>query len=130
VSRIIKSVRLLFLIFAGAALFSHMIIPHDHHFTCPVSGAKDYCPAGNERSDHHPLFPGHCHAFNDLAADKFSHVVIRQYNHSGFAAIVWFPDYVIPAVHISQTVLPSSDKPFQQVFIPELFPFRGPPAIS
>jgi hypothetical protein len=130
VSRIFKSVRLIFLLFAGLALVSHIIIPHDHHFACTVSGVKDSCPAGDERSDRHPLIPGHCHAFNDLAAEKFSHVVIRLYNHSGFATIIWFPDYIIPGVHISQTILPASDKPFQQILIPDLFPFRGPPSIS
>jgi hypothetical protein len=130
VSRIFKSIRLIFLLLAGLALVSHTIIPHDHHFSCPVTGVKDSCPAENERSDHRPLFPGHCHAFNDLAAEKFSNVVIRHHNHSGFATIIWLPDYIIPGVHISQTVLPASDKPFQQIFITDFFPFRAPPAHS
>jgi hypothetical protein len=130
VSRIFKSIRLLFLLFAGMALLFHMIIPHDHHFSCPESGVRDSCPVQNERSDHHPLLPGHCHAFNDLAAEKFSPVIIRQYNQYGIATIIWLPDYIIPGVHISPTILPASDKPFQQIFIPDLFPFRGPPVIS
>ena len=130
VSRIFKSIRLLFLLFAGAALVFHMLIPHDHHFSFQESGVKDSCPAGNERSDHHPLFPEHCYAFNDLAAEKFSPFIIRQNNQSGFATIIWFPDYIIPGLHISPAVLPASDKPFQQILIPDLFPFRGPPVIS
>ena len=130
VSSIFKSIRLLFLLFAGVAVISHMIIPHDHHFSYPESGVKDTCPIENERSGHHPLFPGHCHAFNDLSSENFPPVIIRQHNQDGIVTIIWFPDYIIPGVHISQTVLPASDKPFQQIFIPDLFLFRGPPSIS
>jgi hypothetical protein len=109
---------------------AHMIIPHDHHFSYPESGVQDFCPAENGRSGHHPLFPVHCHAFNDLAADKFSPVAIPQHNPDGITTIIWLPDYIIPAITISQTVLPASDKPFLQIIIPDLFPFRAPPSVS
>ena len=107
-----------------------MIIPHDHHFTYPESRAKDFCPSDNERSGHHPLFPVHCHAFNDMAADKFSPVAIPQHNQNGITTIIWLPDYIIPGVQLSQTILPASGKPLYQIFVPDLFPFRAPPSIS
>lgn len=129
-SNIFKTIRHLFLLFAGLALISHMIIPHDHHFSFPENGMKDSCPVQGERSDHHPILPGHCSACNDLAAEKFSPVIIRQYCQVGFATVIWFPDYIIPGLHIFQTVLPASDMPFQQIYIPDFFPFRAPPSFS
>jgi hypothetical protein len=107
-----------------------MIIPHDHHYSFSENGMKDSCPLSNERHGHHPLLPGHCHAFNDLAAEKFSPFINGHCTQTGFATVIWFPDYIIPGLQISHAVLPSSDKPFQQISIPDLFPFRAPPSLS
>ena len=130
VNRLFKSIRLLFLLFAGVAMVSHTIIPHDHHFSCSEGGVKDTCPVENERSGHHPLFPGHCHAFNDLAAEKFIPINIRLDIQNAFVTVIWYPDYIIPGVQISQTSLPAFDKPFQQIFVTDFFPLRAPPSIS
>ncbi|HEX7494819.1 MAG TPA: hypothetical protein VF346_11410 [Bacteroidales bacterium] len=68
--RIIRYMRTFFLFLAVALLNAHMIIPHDHHLT-----DSDFCqgkkyPVSKDRTTHHPSFPAHCHAFNDLASEK------------------------------------------------------------
>lgn len=128
--RFCKSIRNHFLLLAGFVIITHMIIPHDHHMSFPESGIKDNCPVSDKKTDHHPLIPSHCYAFNDLAAEKFTPVIIRQFDQIGFAAVIWYPDYIIPGEHLSQTVLPSSEKPFQETYVPDLFPFRAPPLFS
>ena len=65
---VIKSIRALFLLYAGLAMLVHMIIPHDHHLTGPVNGLKESCSMAHEKPGDHPFFPAHCNAFNDMAA--------------------------------------------------------------
>jgi hypothetical protein len=113
---------------AGMVIIGHMVIPHDHHLSLMESGLKDFCPVSDDRSGHHPLFPSHCHAFNDLAAEKFTPIIIEQDNQPGLATVIWSPDYVIPLLRLTQTVLPPTDKPFADISIPDLFPFRAPPS--
>lgn len=131
VNRIFKSLRHIFLLFAGVVIISHLIIPHDHHFSIQNNSLKDSCQMPDEKSGRHPLLPAHCYAFNDLTAEKSTPLkIIRQLDQTGFATVIWFPDYLIPGQHISQTVLPASDKPFQQIYITDFFPFRAPPCLS
>lgn len=58
------------LFFAVVIFNAHMIIPHDHH-----QSESDLCqetkyPVSQDGRTHHPAFPTHCHAFNDLASEK------------------------------------------------------------
>jgi hypothetical protein len=76
--KIIKSIRAFFLLFAALVIVVHMIIPHDHHFAASVSGLKDSCPFSQHKSEHHPFFPAHCHAFNDLASEKLRTFHVSQ----------------------------------------------------
>ena len=70
ITGIIKYIRALFLFLAVIILNAHMIIPHDHH-----QSESDLCqetkyPGSKDGRTHHPAFPVHCHAFNDLASEK------------------------------------------------------------
>jgi hypothetical protein len=51
-----------------------MIIPHDHHPT-----DSDICKSPVSPKPHSPVFPYHCHAFNDLASEKATNFVIIKY---------------------------------------------------
>jgi hypothetical protein len=130
VTRICKSIPKMLLLLAGFIIISHLIIPHDHHTSFQKNSTRDSCPLSDEKTGHHPLFPAHCHAFNDMAADKFSPVAIPQLKLNGIMTIIWFPDYVIPGIQVSHTILPASDKPFYQIFVPDSFPLRAPPSVS
>jgi len=126
---IIKSMRIFFLLLARLAIVAHTIIPHDHHLSGPDNGQKDSCPLSNEKSDHLPIFPLHCHAFNDLAAEKFS-PIIKQEIQTGFISLVWLPDYIIPEVNLLQTTPLDSGKPFPDIYVPDYYPFRAPPSVG
>ncbi len=55
---------------AGLAFCGHLIIIHDHHSSMACSEQEDSCPVSTGHSDHDAGFPIHCHAFNDVAAEK------------------------------------------------------------
>jgi hypothetical protein len=69
-SRFFRSISVFLLLLAGLVIVVHQIIPHDHHTYELAAGHDDSCPYSDSRSDHHPVFPVHCHAFNDLASEK------------------------------------------------------------
>lgn len=116
------------LLLASLAIVAHMIIPHDHHLASQVNGLKDSCQPVREGSHHHPLFPAHCHAFNDLAAEKFSPVILKQKIQTSYVSIVWCPNYTIPYLHIVQKVIQNSGNPFPEIYIPGFSPLRAPPS--
>ena len=62
--------RMFFLFLAVAILNAHIIIPHDHHQADSDLCQENKYPVSQDKSNHHPLFPAHCHAFNDLATEK------------------------------------------------------------
>jgi hypothetical protein len=62
--------QVIFLFIAVAILNAHMIIPHDHHLTDSNFCQEQKYPVSKDRTTHHPTFPVHCHAFNDLASEK------------------------------------------------------------
>ena len=127
---VIKSIRACFLLYAGLAIVMHMIIPHDHHLTGPVNGLKESCTLSHEKAGHHPLFPAHCFAFNDLAADRCSPVILRQETQTSYASVIWHPNYALPGLTLSITIIESTGKPFPDIYIPDFSPFRAPPYIS
>jgi hypothetical protein len=47
-----------------------MIIPHDHHQADSDICQEESSPLRGKVNSHHPLFPHHCHAFNDMSAEK------------------------------------------------------------
>jgi hypothetical protein len=69
-SRIFKNISVCFLWVAIVAINAHMIIPHDHHDVESTVSQESTCPASNDNSNHHPVFPVHCHACNDLSSEK------------------------------------------------------------
>lgn len=73
---IVSKIRIIFLIIAASVFNAHMLIPHDHH-----QAENDACqlPIPESGRHNHKNFPVHCHAFNDLAAEKaISYHTIKQ----------------------------------------------------
>jgi hypothetical protein len=118
------------LLVAGLTLMAHNIIPHDHHITGTDNGERESCPASEERQHHHPLFPAHCHAFNDLAAEKFTPVVAKYDTGNSFAAVIWLPEAIIHRICLIQTSLYTFPVTIQEIQIPESSHLRAPPSIS
>jgi len=76
-TRIIRKLRISFLLLAAFVFNAHMIIPHDHH-----NLDSDICQYPVSSGTHHQGFPYHCHAFNNLASEKATNFVIIKYNQS------------------------------------------------
>jgi len=115
---------------AGLAIVVHSIIPHDHHIACPDIGPQESCPLSQQKSEHQPFFPVHCHAFNDLAAEKFSPVIIKQKAHASFASVIWSADNILPGPQLSLAIIGNSRKSFPDIYIPDFSPFRAPPSLG
>ena len=73
---IYKSTIIYILLIAGLIIFSHSIIPHDHHYT-DVCETKHDAHQGHEDDDNDPV---HCHFLNDIisntAITNYSSVII------------------------------------------------------
>lgn len=127
---IIKSIRAFFLLVAMVALVFHMIIPHDHHLAGSAVGVKESCPISSNKSDHRPIFPVHCHVFNDMAAERFSQVVVRQVTQTGFVSVIWRSGYILPELDLSSTVIENSGDHFTEIYISSFSPLRAPPSLG
>ena len=125
--KVIKSLQAFLLLLAGLAIIAHVAIPHDHHLSVPVSGLKESCTLSHKKSDRHPVFPAHCHAFNDLAAEKFSRFTVKQETLSGFVSVIWRPENITARLHLSQTIVETTGKPFPDISVTDFSPFRAPP---
>ena len=122
--------RALFMFLAVAILNAHMIIPHDHHQSDSDLCQENKAPVSKDGRTHHPAFPIHCHAFNDLASEKAIVYNLIKY--------VKYPDFIqgsvlIPAVSNLQI---SGERIFDLFVLPvnsgilELSSLRAPPLLS
>jgi hypothetical protein len=80
---------------AMAAIWAHMIIPHDHHITETFSDQENNCPASHHQPGDKSEFPIHCHAFNDLASEEARSYYISQKITDGFVALAFLPDNLL-----------------------------------
>jgi hypothetical protein len=109
-----------------------MIIPHDHHLSGVVTGQKDSCSVSQERSGHHhhPCFPAHCNAFNDLAAEKFSRIIVKQEFQTSFVFVIWQNDTFNPVLHVSNAITRNTGQPSPDIYLPGSSPLRAPPSAT
>lgn len=126
---IIRYMRAFFLFLAVIILNAHMIIPHDHHLADSNFCQEKKYPVSKDRTTHHPSFPVHCHAFNDLASEKAIVYNLIKY--------VKCPDFT-PGSALTQAVLNlqiSFGRIFDLFVLPvnsgllELSSLRAPPMI-
>ncbi len=129
-SRILESVRNYFLLLAGLVITAHMIIPHDHHLSDQITGQNNSCPVSDSKSGHHSGFPVHCHAFNDLTAEKFPPAILQKNLQSGHVTIGRLYDITPLEFHYSKVIINYPGKPFPQIYIASANPFRAPPHLS
>jgi len=106
-----------------------MIIPHDHHLAVPAAGLKESCSQTHENSDHRPVYPIHCLAFNDLAAEKFSPVIVRLVAQTSYASVIWHPEYTFPGLNLSSAVFENTGKFFPDIYVADFSQLRAPPSV-
>ena len=108
---------------------AHMIIPHDHHSAAAFSDLDGNCPLSHETWGHHSRLPEHCHAFNDLIAEKHNLLVLRDGFHHNIITLTGQNNELSSEVQspsvlfIYQESLPDSNKPGSSRF-------RAPPALA
>jgi hypothetical protein len=129
-SRIIRYIRLSFLFLAIAIVNAHIIIPHDHHQADSDLCHQNKYPVSQDKSNHHPLLPAHCHAFNDMATEK---VVIYDLIKS-VKCLDFIPGSVLIPVESDLKI--SGGNPFDIFILPvksrvnEHSSLRAPPSLT
>jgi hypothetical protein len=128
--RLLSSIRILFLLLAGLAVSAHAVIPHDHHLTGSACGQKDSCPVPDDKPGQHPCFPVHCHAFNDIAVERLTSVILARYLQNCFLSAICIPCYIDHEFTSSAVPVPEYKRPLPNINIPDFFPLRAPPSVS
>jgi hypothetical protein len=129
-NKIIKNTPVFFLLLAGLAINAHMIIPHDHHMMESIASQDDTCPISNNKTDHHTGFPVHCHAFNDLTAEKaITYVQIKEVQCKDYARTSFLDIAAFRFQFFNRRNFDIGKLPFNSE-IPELSPLRAPPSLS
>jgi hypothetical protein len=125
-NRIFKYTSIFFSWLAGFALVAHLIIPHDHHIADAFPEQDDNCNSKNNHS--HNGIPVHCHAFNDLAAEKAGRIIIVD-KHKNITS-----DYTCEEVtsitHFNEAITSTHtlSDPLFTCFFSESLHLRAPPA--
>jgi hypothetical protein len=106
-----------------------MIIPHDHH-----QADSDFCnenpyPVSKTGTTHHPVMPGHCHAFNVLASEK----VNSCFNNIQIPVRDLIQDFTVEPKHCEQQlsferIVNISIRPVLKG-LPGLSSLRAPPSL-
>lgn len=126
--RMLKYISVLSLWLAWLLINAHLIIPHDHHSADLFGNKEDTCPVSDNKPVHNHGFPLHCHAFNDLTADKIVKYVVNKniqtdyISTAGFSDNVRFPD--------SRAKVTDSRQNLREPNFFDLSPLRAPPYLS
>jgi hypothetical protein len=128
--KILRNISIFSFWLAGMALVAHLVIPHDHHISDTFSDQNNNCPAERPVTEHHNGFPIHCHAFNDLAAEK-----VVKFN-SGVNSQYFFTDFICESdLHLSKVsvgtkIFWSYTEPVPSYILTDFFRLRAPPELA
>jgi hypothetical protein len=119
-----------FLWIAILAIIAHGIIPHDHHSGIICAHQEEPCPASGSESGHHSEYPIHCHALNDITAEKIvNYISISVIQHFNVFIPLFSDDFSInPGA--SYLTVPDFRKPFRDPYLIEFSSLRAPPALG
>ena len=127
--KILKYSSVFSLWFAGLALITHLLLPHDHHIADTFSNQDENCPDSNNAAHHHPGFPMHCHAFNDLASEKAIIYFISKCIQSDDISTGVCPDAFSFSFPVSGVTITDNPEPVLISYLPGLSPLRAPPSL-
>ena len=122
-NRIYRNFISILLLFAGVVIFSHSVIPHDHHYntTCDTEH--------HEHHDDGDDSPMHCHFLNDIVFDEviisFNQVLIKDLPSSIITLFNILPQDEL-LTHENVSFVDSDNLPDCHAFI-EHSPTRGSP---
>jgi hypothetical protein len=91
-SNFYRNTAALFLYLAWAVIIAHSVIPHDHHPDYSGSGNEATCTASKAAAGNHHHLPFCCHAFTDLACEKFSFTF--EGSHHNFISFLFVPAHL------------------------------------
>ncbi|MEI6048401.1 MAG: hypothetical protein WCS03_05845 [Bacteroidota bacterium] len=128
-SKFLKNLQIYLLWLAWLVLTAHLIIPHDHHLAESVTGQEDLCPVSNTGTGHHPGFPVHCHAFNDLASEKATTFVLRDNTKDSNLSFSKFTDVFVFDLQAPPVTVLDFREPFPDSYLLELSLLRAPPFV-
>ena len=112
-------------------LIGHNLVPHHHHSDIPPITSSQECPL--KQDDHHEKgkSPHHCHAFNNVEFEKYSHSGLRMGHVDTSSAEPSHPVYVPESEDSTLNRHLYFIKPgFLSPEIKGLLSLRGPPALS
>jgi len=128
--KIINKIGVFWLWLAGLILCAHLIIPHDHHIADASAIEDENCPASERESSHHSGLPVHCHAFNDLVAEKFRAFQILPDIQNNLNAFIRPSDENTSDLPVYCVGIIDLQKPFIDSYALELFLLRAPPSLA
>jgi hypothetical protein len=123
--RIIKYTSIISLWLACLLINLHLIIPHDHHSSDLFGNKEDACPVSENKPVHNHGFPLHCHAFNDLTAEKFVKFIVSKNIQSDYISSAGISDNV--RFQGSLVAVSDSRPNFRGPHFLDLSPLRAPP---
>jgi hypothetical protein len=126
--KIVKYISLFSICLAWLVINLHLIIPHDHHSSDLFGIKDDACPVSENQPVHNHGFPLHCHAFNDLTAEKFVKYIVSKNIQSDYISIDGFSDDV--KFQGSPVTVSDSQQNFRELHLYDLSPLRAPPYLS
>jgi hypothetical protein len=128
--KVIKNIPVFFLCLAWLVITTHLIIPHDHHLTDPLSAKQDACPVSNAKTGHTSHFPMHCHAFNDLTSEKAINYFFTENIQYNDIQIPGFFDPLAFNMHLTGIPVFNIPSPILNSLYLGLTPLRAPPSLS
>jgi hypothetical protein len=113
---------------AWLVINAHLFIPHDHHSSDLFGNKEDTCSVSKNKPIHNHGFPLHCHAFNDLTAEKFVKYIASKNIQSDYVSTAGFSDNVrFPG---SLATITDYRHDFIEPHFFDLSPLRAPPYLS
>ncbi len=125
-----KYISVFFMWLAVAAIWAHMIIPHDHHILETFSDEEQNCPASHHQPGDKSEFPVHCHAFNDLASEEARSYHISQNITDGFIALTILPDDLLSEPQVTCIRIIDFQTSITSSYLQKTSLLRAPPSLA
>jgi len=121
--KILKNTMLFFMLIAGLVIFSHSLIPHDHHYNL-VDNLVD------EHHNNQENKPFHCHFLDYVIADAAIQKTVIQKIVLQPVLFVVLSDFNSEKKLNKQTHFIKSENKLNLLTIIKIFPTRGSPSFS
>lgn len=115
---------------AVAAIWAHMIIPHDHHIFDSTADQEQNCPASNHEPGNKPEYPVHCHAFNDLSSEKAKSFYVSQKIADIFTISVRISEDPYAESRVTGIIFSDFQPPYKNSSYHSVFLLRAPPYLA